>query len=169
MFKAAAAIGVASALHIDFFETPEKFTTPDMVKSLMKGPSARSGKNDLGVVTFSQCDDDAHVFTFDSTDTTYSPDPIVKGSDLSTDLWGTVTDSIEVTNVHVHVLWDDNVLYDEDLPGDDTYDSTYEQKITWTVPSYAPSGSYDVTITGTGTTEGSSSETLFCVKADFDL
>mmetsp|Transcript_10959 Transcript_10959/g.18327 ORF Transcript_10959/g.18327 Transcript_10959/m.18327 type:complete len:176 (-) Transcript_10959:151-678(-) len=125
--------------------------------------------NDAGDVTYSQCDDDAGAFILDSSSTSNSPDPIVKDSDLSLNLVGIVSDTIEVTNFHVHVDWNDSTLYDEDHPQDNTYDSTYEYSVKWNVPSYAPSGHYKVALTGTGNSGSVQGGKVLCVQADFDL
>ena len=45
------------------------------------------------------------------------------------------------------------------------YDSTYQYSAGWDVPSYAPSGHYDVKITGLDP----SKKTDLCVNASFDL
>ena len=134
MYKLAAALGVVSAskpITIDVFGSPQSFIRADYAKALFANANGRLSDNDLGIVTFKQCSDDANVFTFDEPDTTYSPMPIVKGSDLGFDLWGTVSDTMEVTNVHIHVIWNGATLYDQDIPGDDTYTSDYEKEISW--------------------------------------
>ena len=108
------------------------------------------------------------VFAFDESSTTYNPNPIVKSSTLKLNLAGNVSDEIEVTNVHVHVDWNGSTLYDEDHKQDNKYDSSYAYTISWDVPAYAPSGHYDITITGTGNSEGSSGKVM-CVNAQMDL
>ena len=121
---------------------------------------------DGGSVTFSQCDDDKGVFTLDTDATKASPDPLVKGSDVSLDLHGIVSDSIEVKNVHIHVDWNGSTLYDEDHAQDNTYDSDLEYNLSWSVPSFAPSGDYDVVIKAYG---DDASATLYCVEAKMTL
>ena len=77
-------------------------------------------------------------------------------------------DEIEVTNIHVHVDWNGATLYDQDLKQDNKYDSSYAYTVSWLVPSFAPSGLYDVTLTGTGNYSGDNGKVL-CVNAKMTL
>ena len=124
-----------------------------------------TGSNDIGSVTLSQCNDDTGAFVLDTSSTTITPNPIVKGSDLAFGLEGVVTSSIEVENVHVHVDWNGSPLYDEDHPGKTPFDSTFEYKLVWNVPSFAPAGHYDFKLVATDS-DGKSNA---CVAAVFDL
>ena len=141
----------------------------NLAQTLIRSSHLKSDKvAATGVVTWTQCADQAGDFQFDESSTTYSPNPIVKGTDLKLNLDGIVSDPMEITNIHVHVDWNGSTLYDEDLPQDNKYDSTYAYTVGWNVPSYAPSGHYDVTITGTGNAEGVTG-TVMCVNAQMDL
>ena len=167
------ALGLVSAhnnvdsVRIDVFH-PMNFMKIDMAKSLVKSVTDEKALN-AGTVTWAQCDDAAKVFTFDESSTTYSPDPIVKGSDISLNLAGIVSAPIEVTNVHVHVDWNGSTLYDQDLKQDNKYDSSYAYSVKWSVPSYAPSGHYKATLKGTGTPDKGGDHSVLCVTADFDF
>lgn len=108
------------------------------------------GPNGPGDVTYTQCDDDAGVFTFDSSATKNDPAPVVKGVTVKFHLAGIVSDEIEVHNLHVHVLWNGSPLYDEDNKQDNKYDSQYAYDLKWDVPKFAPDGNFDITLTGTG-------------------
>ena len=103
-----------------------------------------------GDVVYKQCDDDTGSFTFDADNTNNVPAPIVKGSDASLNLAGIVSDTIEVTNVHIHVDWNGSTLYDQDFSQDNKYDSSYNYSLTWNIPSFAPSGAYFAKVVGTG-------------------
>ena len=91
---------------------PDNFAKNGLVGKLMQSPS--SNLTATGDVTYGQCDDDAGVFTFDGDNTSNSPAPVVKGSDVTLSLAGVVSDTMEVTNVHIHVDWNGSTLYDED-------------------------------------------------------
>ena len=160
----------ANTLHqnIDLF-TPKNFLNMPagfLVKNAIKGYNSENGTGD---VTYSQCDDDANIFTFDGDSTSNTPNPVVKGSHVDFNLFGIVSDSMEVTNLHVHVDWNGATLYDEDHEQDNKYDSNYQFSLGWDVPSYAPSGHYDVHITGTGNAAGVSGGKVLCVEAQMDL
>ena len=103
-----------------------------------------------GNVSFNQCDDDMGAFTFDADNTKVTPDPVKKGDTIKFHLAGIVSDPIEVTNVHVHVDWNGSSLWDEDHKQDNKYDSQYSYDLQWAVPSFAPSGQYDIHLTGIG-------------------
>ena len=125
--------------------------------------------NDLGAVTYLQCDDDAGAFTLDTKQTTNSPNPVVKGSKVSLMLRGIVSEGVDIDNIHVHVDWNGSTLYDEDIAMTNHYDSTFQYDVSWDVPSYAPSGAYAVTMKGHGKTDEVSDVTVMCVGANFSL
>lgn len=67
---------------------------------------------ETGKTTFSQCDDDAQIFTLDTSATKNSPDPITKGGHVKFKIAGIVDDEMEVHNIHVHCDWNKSTLYD---------------------------------------------------------
>merc|ERR1719473_1889024 len=117
-----------------------------------------------GVVSWSQCEDDLGVFTFDESSTTYTPDPIKKGTNVALDMHGIVSTAIDVKDVHVHCDWNKAPVYNKDLPGGH-FDSAVEVKAQWAVPSYAPAGTYSVTITGLDANK----KKAMCINAVFSL
>lgn len=151
-------------LTIDLF-TPENFAKNGLIKQLMMAKA--TDVNGLGDVTYSHCADGG-LFNLDTDNTNNTPAPAVKGSDISLNLAGTVTDQIEITNVHVHVDWNGATLYDEDHAQDNMYDSSYNYSLKWSIPSYAPSGAYDIHLTGTGNSS-SGPGTEICVEAKMNL
>jgi hypothetical protein len=146
---------------------PENFAMKGLVAKLMASPSSNLTAN--GDVTYEQCDDAAGAFTFDGDNTSNLPAPVVKGSDVTLNLAGIVSETVEVTNVHIHVDWNGSTLYDEDHSQDNTYDSSYSYKLSWSVPSYAPSGSYAIKVTGTGNTASVSNDFVICINANMTL
>ena len=176
MYKTAStvllALGLASAAQVDHLEidafNPVNFMKLDVAKTLVKSVTDEpvQGKGD---VTFTQCDDDAKVFTFDGSSTTYTPNPITKGSKLSFSLAGAVQSKLEITDIHMHVTWNGTPLYDNDYKQDNTYTSTYSYTMGYDVPSFAPSGNYDVLITGTGNAAGKSGAKVLCIEAKMVL
>ena len=157
----------ASAEHRLNVFAAENFLSKNLVQSLIK-TAMMDTPNDVGKVVYNQCDDDAGAFTLDTKQTSNSPDPVTKGQDVSLKLRGIVDENVEVDNLHVHVDWNGSTLYDEDIKGVNTYTSTYQYDVSWNVPSYAPSGAYAVTITGTGKTDDTSGKVI-CVGANFSL
>ena len=171
-FAALAALGCVSAnqnsMTIDLFN-PGNFANMgqhSLVKQMLDTTSLiQISDNDLGKVTYAQCDDDTGVFTFDADNTNNSPDPAVKGSDVTLNLAGIVSDTMEVKNVHIHVDWNGSSLYDEDNKQDNTYDSDYSYSLTWNIPAYAPSGAYHIILTG----KDGDDKSLMCITADMTL
>merc|ERR1712195_20487 len=141
---------------------PANFAKNNLIKELMMSKVANF--KGTGDVTYSQCDDDVGSFTFDADNTNNKPAPAVKGSDVALNLAGIVSDTIEVTNVHIHVDWNGSTLYDEDHAQDNTYDSSYNYSLKWAIPSYAPSGAYAVVVKGTG-----AQGVNLCIGANFTL
>ena len=128
------------SLELDVFN-PANFAKHNLVKELLES-KVTSGLKAKGDVTYKQCDDDFGVFSFDKADTKNTPTEVVKGCNLGFTLAGIVSDEIEVKDLHVHVLWNGNTLYDEDHNQDTKYDSSYSYNLHWSVPSFAPSGHY---------------------------
>ena len=124
---------------------------------------------DTGVVTYQQCDDDAKVFSLDLSSTNTTPSPINKGDDITFNLVGVVSEQMTLKNVHIHVDWNSSPLYDEDDPGTNVYDSDVEYNLGWSVPSFAPSGHYDVYVTGTGDAKSLTGAKIMCIYAQMDL
>ena len=142
------------------------FSKNGLVQKLMESKVANF--KGTGDVTYAQCADDAGVFTFDGDNTSNVPAPAVKGSDVTLNLAGIVSDAIEVTNVHIHVDWNGSTLYDEDHAQDNTYDSSYNYSLKWAIPSYAPSGAYALKVLGTGNSAAGAGS-VYCISANFTL
>ena len=163
----------ASEMTLDVFN-PKNFMKVEMVKGLMQSTkdyakNIVSGELEAPVtatpVQWSQCADDKGVFTMDSS-TAAVPDPLVKGQDVKLNLVGALSDDITLSKMHVHVTWNGVKLDDEDKPNATTYSDTLTYTYGWNVPSFAPGGAYDVTITGVDA-DGSTKD--FCVEAKFNL
>ena len=153
-----AALGTASALNIDLFAAKNFMNMPSqgLVKSMLAtaNQSLFSASNNIGNVTYQQCDDDVGQFTFDDANTYNDPAPVAKGSDLNLNLAGVFGDSGTLTNIHIHVDWNGTPLYDEDHKQSTKIGDDFKTTIGWFVPAFAPSGKYDVTLSGTGDISG---------------
>ena len=163
------AIGAVKAkldhkINIDFNNF---FDSKNLVQSLIQ--SAQQVTDSPGHVTFGQCDDEAKVFNLDLSSTNTTPNPITKGDNIVFNLIGVVNSQMTLKNVHIHVEWNSSPLYDEDNPGTNVYDSDVEYNLGWNVPSFAPNGHYDVTVTGTGSASSVSDGMVMCIKAYMDL
>ena len=168
-FSVLAAIGCVSAHNIDLFNPANlaNMGQHSLVKQMLETTSLLAITDAAnGSVTFTQCDDDTGAFTLDTDATKSDPDPIVKGTDVALEMHGIVSDSIEVKNVHIHVDWNGSTLYDEDHAQDNTYDSDLEYNLSWSVPSFAPSGAYDVHVKAYG---DDGTTVLYCVDAQMTL
>lgn len=159
----------ASATQLDLFNM-DNFMTAEAVKELMKATSESATKilkNELETVSatkvqWSQCDDDKGIFTMDDS-TAAVPDPLVKGQSVSLNLVGALDEGVDVDHIHVQAKWNGVSLYTHDDPLGKHFDDTITYSFSWDVPSYAPGGKYDVTLTGI---EKDSSK-MFCVNAKF--
>ena len=167
----AALIASGASAHAEHKINPfavENFMNKNLLPSLIKTATMET-PNDIGIVTFNQCDDDAGAFTLDTKATTEQPNPVTKGQDVKLMLRGIVSEFMEVEDLHVHVNWNGSTLYDEDITGVHDYTTSYSFDVSWNVPSYAPSGNYDVTLTGKGKTDDLPDGTVLCVHATFSL
>ena len=163
------AVGANAARHELNIFAPQNFK--NVMKELIDEKAKFKPYRDTGKVTWKQCNDDFSDYTLDQSATTTSPAIITKGVKANMDIEGAFGNPAKMTKCHVHVLWNGSVLYDQDLPGADFSDETMSEKFGWDVPSFAPSGHYQVTFTGTGTDDISAGKTgnIFVVEADFDL
>ena len=170
---ALAALGTASALNIDLFATKNyaKMPTQDLVRSFLQSGNQFlfSASNDIGNVTYEQCDDDVGQFTFDGDNTYNDPAPVVKGCDLNLNLAGVFGDQGTLTNIHIHVDWNGTPLYDEDHNRSTAIGDDFKTTLGWNVPSFAPSGDYAISLIGTGDISGKTGAKIMCIKAAMTL
>ena len=169
MYKLATALLVSSvaANDITMGQIPlQNYLSKDLVKNMITTLRIKAhGLTDSGKVAYSECDDDTGSFQLDTSSTSNSPDPITKGTDLTFNLAGILSDDIHVDNVHIHVDWNGSPLYDEDHKQDKKdFSDNFNMQLGWNVPAYAPDGKYAVQIVGTN---ASTNKSNLCVKADF--
>ena len=170
-FVYSALVASAASTHTEHKINPfavENFMNRNLLPSLIKTATMET-PDDIGKVTFSQCDDDAGAFTLDTKSTTEQPDPITKGQAVKLMLRGIVSEFMETNDIHVHVDWNGSTLYDQDIEGVHDYTTSYSMDVSWDVPSYAPSGAYNVVLTGKGKTDELPDGVVLCVNAKFNL
>ena len=172
-FAALAALGLVSAKgeKVDMTALPvfnqASFAKHNILKSMLSN-SLLNVKDDAGMVSYSQCDDKAGIFTLDDQSTSNTPQPLTKGVNLQFNLAGILADHMTISNVHVHVDWNGTPLYDEDHTQTNEYDDTYNYQLGWDVPAFAPDGEYIVRITGIGSTSSAAEgSTVYCMLANF--
>ena len=170
---ALAALGLVSAKgeKVDMTALPvfnqASFAKHNILKSMLSN-SLLNVKDDAGMVSYAQCDDDAGIFTLDDQSTSNTPQPLTKGVNLQFNLAGILADHMTISNVHVHVDWNGTPLYDEDHAQTNEYDDTYNYQLGWDVPAFAPDGDYAVKITGVGSTSSAAEgSTVYCMLANF--
>ena len=61
---------------------------------------------------------------------------------------------MQVLNINVHVEWKGTTIWEQDIKQDNIYSNDYLYTVAWDISSLAPSGEYDVTISGTGNANG---------------
>ena len=141
----------------DYLMAPNLMSS--LVQSVLKTP--QPGQK----VEWEECDTDLGVFDFDEDATTATPNPPTKGTDVHLGLAGSLSDEMDLTNLHIHVDWNSSPLYDEDhkvTEGPFT-DDDFNYDLVWAVPSYAFDGLYQVRITGTQ----DDGQSVLCVNAAF--
>ena len=119
-----------------------------------------------GVVSWAQCGDAEGKFTFDPASSSYSPNPLQKGKNVNLDLQGVVDSTTTLQKVHVNAKWNGASLYDQDITVGQSYSDLLEFDFSWFVPSYAPAGKYDITLTGFDSDLKTSD---MCVQASFNF
>merc|ERR1712166_318584 len=122
-----------------------------------------------GTVIYKQCIDDVKVFILNTDNTTNTPDPVTKGTDISFNLAGTLDDIVNVTQVNIHVDYLTTVYYDNTTNLSFNYNTTSVNiPQTWTLPSDAPPGTYDITFTFIGSAKGKAGKVI-CVFREMNL
>ena len=157
---ALAALGTISAIEIDPFHI-KNFMKLDVAKTMLATMAQNNDRNDIGKVCWSQCDDANKDFHFNESMTSYNTNPVTKGKQLALNLGGILDFPEQIEKIHVHVNWNGAALYDEDVAVGETFDSVVKKTISWIVPAYAPSGKYEVNLTGTD----KSKKTDLCMNA----
>ena len=89
--------------------------TPNLVETLMNGFHLE--RDSVDKAEFSQCADDAGVFTLDGGNTVSVPDPIVKNQDVTLKFRGQISEHVDVEIFHVHIELNGSPLFDEDIVG----------------------------------------------------
>lgn len=161
-FAIAALLGSAAAeMTMPLFTTEAMLKRPNLVKDLIDTAGWGAASN----VVFTQCADDAGVFTLSTDDTTATPNPPAKNADVALHISGITAATINQDKVHVHVNWNGAPLYDHDDSTQATYDSAVTYDYKWNIPPIAPNGAYDVVLTGLDST----GKKQFCVEAKFSF
>ena len=182
MFKALstiAVVGIASTnahVHheIDLFN-PVNFLKASTPMNLIKNAiSAAQGRLTDGTPVWTNCKTPPAVADFiDDPSSTYSqPATATKGINIALNLGGIMTESTDVTNVEINVLWNGTPLHKEEHPMDQKVDANgpFTYTLSWAIPSFAPSGHYHVDISLAGKAGNSvTDQSIGCVSADFDL
>ena len=93
-------------------EISDYLMAPNFMSSLVQAVLAdpKPGQK----VEWEVCDTDLDVFDFDEDSTTATPNPPTKGIDINLGLAGSLSDEMDLTNLHIHVDWNKSPLYDED-------------------------------------------------------
>ena len=147
---------------VDIFN-PANFMKANVAQALLeKQPTVGA----TGVVSWKQCADAEKHFTFDPASSSYSPSPLVKGKNVNLDLQGVVDAPVTLQKVHVNAKWNGASLYDQDITVGKTYSDLLEFDFSWFVPTYAPAGTYDITLTGF---DKDMKTTDMCVLANFSF
>lgn len=179
MFKAFFALvllGIATSVtahEIDIFNAKNflKASTPaNLMKSLIDQASGKIVKD--GTVKFSKCQCDVADFNYNGQATFATPASVTKGINVGFNLGGLILQQTDVTNVDINVLWNNTPLHKEDHPMDNKIaaNGPFRYNLSWAIPSFAPSGHYQVSILLSGKVGTSgNTQSVGCVQADFDL
>lgn len=77
-----------------------------------------------GTVLYDVCKTDIKVFTFDKSNTSNTPDPITKGTEVTFNLAGKFNDIVNVTSVNVHVDLQSTPIYDNKTTVSNNYNAS---------------------------------------------
>ena len=163
-FLALAATASAMTYELNTFR-PENWA--NIYKAMLTEEWSMTPAPGAGTVTWSQCPDQAGVWTFDTKDSTYSPNPFKKGNTVSFNLVGTESQPIHIDKYSVKVSLGSKVIDTLTFPGGD-FTNTWAFSLSEKLPIIAPSGHYTINAVGTGSTGGVSG-TVMCGQAQFDL
>ena len=161
----ASALGAVTSQHVFEPLQAKDFANIDVMKTMLLNVW-HTPAGPLGKVQWSQCPDDLGVFTFDPSMTSYTPDPLTKNSEINLNIGGTVSKSISVETLAMHVQFNGVNLYNTVNRVGKTHDSYVQDSVKYFIPSIAPSGTYDIKLIAHAK---SSSKKLYCVNARLEL
>ena len=136
----------------------------NVVQSLIQSVQQPDMGEFSGVLTFSQCSDDAGVFTLSSS-SSVTPNPIQKSSTEVIIINGSVSSPVSLKNVHLHVEWNSSPVSDKDNAASNEWgvgDVTYS--LSWSTPALMPKGHYEMTLTG-----DDGNQSVFCAIGVMDI
>lgn len=148
------------AAAIAFASVSAKFAPAEFIRSKFLA-------QENGAVTWKSCPSDGG-FKTDFANTKSNPLIPVKGSNVDLLLQGIWTDDADLEAIKVFCKWNGTALYQQEFARNAHYKEgdVLKDKITWLIPSFAPSGHYTVTLT----LHDKGNENVFgCIQADFDL
>jgi hypothetical protein len=141
------------------------------IKALLTEPS--HNLKDTPVV--SDCSTATKTYEVDLTKTHTTPASAVKGSAIELDVEGLCDDNITFSKVHLDVYWGGSLFHAEDVDMSGqacVAGKDYTFKTSFDIPSYAPSGKYDVkaSFNGVAAASSSSNDTVVdCTEFKFTL
>ena len=83
----------------------------------------------LGPAEFAQCKDDFNIFTLDLNQTKTNPEKVIPGGQFDIDLFGKLTQPVEVLNIHLGAKFENKDYIDKNYKKTIKYDQKYEQSL----------------------------------------
>ena len=159
-------VAAAAASNIPHFET-DAFADnnwPTLYKAWLNTEMNTSpvGK---GTVSWSQCADDAGVWTFDTAGSTYSPNPVSRGKTLTVSIKGPLSAPIHVDNFNIEVYLGSTKVDSLQQAGGD-WSGEFELTLSQKLPYLSPPGHYTIKAVANGS---KSNGTVLCANAELDL
>ena len=159
----------AAAAHTYVLDTFEPKNWAKLYMAYLMEPEQEVGPLGKGTITFSQCADDAHVWTFDEAGSTYSPNPFGRGNTLTVHLVGSETSPITVSEYDVDVYLGSTKISSETMPGG-SYSSSWSMDIEQKISIFTPPGTYTINALGVGSvTNGPANGSVLCGSGTFQL
>jgi len=124
------------------------------------------------VPVFSPCDNNAdYVYQIDFKNLYTEPKDVEKGVSAKLFIDGIMTAAEDVRELELDVNWSGVFLHKVEQPESDNVSKNQEYKITFgvNIPSFAPSGQYDLVGYVQGSPDGTTKTNLGCFKCSFTM
>merc|ERR1712238_568241 len=98
---------------------------------------ATDAAEDLGKITYYQCEDDLGIFSFNPEKSNTTPDIVKKGEHINIHIVGDHSEDMRIRNLKLEAKWSGKSMYKDDNPEDTLFlaNNEYVHDLTLSLPS----------------------------------
>ena len=142
---------------------------PIFAQAMME-PGFDAFKAGKGEVTFSQCKDSLNDFHLNTKTSTFSPNPLTRGSTVDIHAKGTLDKPGTLDGVVATIYYNGHKLETHNFPGTHHFDKAVDYEIKDKIPLISPPGNYKIHAVAQGHLGSENGDVdAACIEASFDL